>query len=123
MAIDYKWMSQGGLLLDGSGDIALTGSSLETIIAMTRTRLKAAIDGWQAYPGMGAGLEAFRGSTSDAATETNIQRAVLSAISTGFLPASMFTVNTLRIYGQIQVYVFINQQLIATASVATNTGG
>lgn len=127
MAQDYKWMSQGGLLLDGSGDIAFTSSALETIVSMTRTRLKATTNAWQLYPGMGAGLENFRGFTSDAEAEVAIQRTVLTSISSGFLPQSMFTVNTLRIYGQIQIFVFLNNQLIATSSVPTtvnnNTGG
>lgn len=124
MAIDYKWMSQGGLLLDGSGDIAFTSSSLETTIAMVRSRLKAAVNGWQLYPGMCVGLDNFRGNTSNSQTEADIQRAVLNSISSGYLPKSSFTVNTLRIYGAIQIYVFLNSQLIATSSIdTTNTGG
>ena len=123
MSQDYKWMSQGGLLLDGTGDISFTSSNLETIISMVRTRLKSAVNGWQLYPGMGAGLESFRGNTSNAEIEITIQRTVLNAISAGFLPASMFNVNTLRIYGQIQIFVFLNNQMIATSSVPTSTGG
>jgi hypothetical protein len=122
MSTDYKWMSQGGLLLDGNGDIAFTSSDLETTVSMVRTRLKAATDGWQAYPGLGAGLENFRGQTSNAETELSIQRTVLNAISAGYLPQSMFTVNTLRIYGQILIFVFLNNQMIASSSVPI-TGG
>lgn len=119
MAIDCKWMSQGGLMLDGNGDIAFTSTSLETVISMTRTRLKAATNAWQSYPGMGAGLEAFRGNTSNSEIELTIKRTVLSAISNNFLPSSVFTVNTLRVYGRIIVYVFLNNQFIASSSIST----
>ena len=126
MTIDYAWMSQGGLLLDGSGDISFTSSPLTTVIQMVRTRLKASTNAWQLYPGLGAGLDSFKGNTSNAEIEITIQRTVLSAISNNFLPQSVFTVNTLRIYGQIMIYVFLNDQLIASSSIQTintNVGG
>lgn len=120
MSIDLKWMSEGGLLLDGTGDISLTASNMETIVAMVRTRLKSAIDGWKLY-NIGAGLDKFPGNASDAALEITIKRQVLSSISAGFLPSSVFTVSTLRLGEEIQVYVYLNKQLIATASVTINT--
>lgn len=111
-------MSQGGLLLDGSGDIASTSTGMETIISMARTRLKATTNAWQQYQ-IGAGLDSFVGSTPNAATQTAIQKQVAASIS-GLLPASMFTVSTLLLGTQIQVYVYIANQLIATATVPTN---
>jgi len=117
MALDYKWMSQGGLLLDGTGDIAFTSTGLETIVAMVRTRLKAAVDGWQLYR-IGCGLDQFPGDTADTNTEVAIQRQVLNAISNGFLPASMFSVTTIKLGSVIQVYVYLNNQLIANTAVS-----
>lgn len=122
MSIDYKWMSQGGLMLDGTGDLAFTSSGIETIVSMVRTRLKTAVDGYKLYR-IGAGLDDFPGDTSDSVEETAIQRRVVTAISAGFLPQSVFQVSTLRLGGDIQVYVYLNNQLIAqtTVSLSTNT--
>lgn len=120
MAVDYKWMSQGGLLLDGTGDIAFTSTGMETIIAMVRTRLKAAVDGWQLYK-IGCGLQDYIGDPSDSNTELNIQRQTLNAISKGFLPTSLFSVTTLRLGDEIQVYVYLSNQLIATTTVSFNS--
>jgi|SRR5271166_2354183 len=115
MAIDFRWMSEGGLLLDGQGDLALT-TNMETVITMVRTRLKAAVDAYKLYR-IGAGLDRYPGNTSDADMEAVIQRQVTLAISAGFLPASVFQVTTLRFGGNIQVYVYLNQEMIATATV------
>jgi len=115
MAIDFRWMSEGGILLDGSGDIAMA-TNRETIISMVRTRLKAAVDGWKLYR-IGAGLDRYPGNTSNSDMETTIKRQVQLAVSNGFLPASMFQISTLRLGSVIQVFVFLNQQLIATADI------
>lgn len=120
MAIDYRWMSEGGFLLDGQGDIALT-TNLETVVSMVRSRLKAAVDGWKLYR-IGAGLDRYPGNTSDAEMEMTLQRQVTSAISSGFLPPSVFKVTTLRFGGEIQIYVYLNQEIIATASVSFTSG-
>ncbi len=115
MALDFKWMSEGGLLLDGTGDFAMATNS-ETIITMVRSRLKAAVDGWKLYR-IGAGLGRYPGNTSDSDMETTIKRQVQLAVSNGFLPASVFQISTLRLGSVIQVFVFLNQQLIATADI------
>lgn len=116
MSIDYAWMSNGGLLLDGTGDIAFTSTDIETVISMVRTRLKSAVDGWKLYR-IGCGLDNFRGDTSDSNEESLIQRQVISQISNGYLPPSLFTVSTLRLGGDIQIYVYLSQSLIATANI------
>lgn len=116
MAIDYRWMSQGGLLLDGTGDISFTANGLETIVSMVRSRLKAAVDGYKLYT-IGCGLDSFRGSTSDADTEAAIIRQVQSQLTTGFLPTAALTVNSLVLGEEIQVFVFLQNQLIATTTV------
>ncbi len=118
MSVDYKWMSNGGLLLDGSGDIAFTSSPIECATAMVRSRLKAAVDGWRLYR-IGAGLDSYLGNTSDTIAETSIQRRVISALTNKYLPASVFQVSTLRLGSVIQVFVYINKQLVASVSVDT----
>jgi len=119
MANDFAWMSQGGLLLDGTGDIQIS-SGMETIVSMVRTRLKSAVDGWKLYR-IGAGLDQFPGNTSDAEAEVAIQRQVLAAVSNGLLPPSAFLVTTLRLGSEIQVYVYLRDSLIGTASVNFNS--
>lgn len=119
MANDFAWMSEGGLMLDGTGDI-LMSSGLETVVSMVRTRLKSAVDGWKLYR-IGCGLDQYPGSTSDAEAEISIQRRVLSSISSGFLPASAFRVTTLRLGSEIQVYVYLRDSLIGQASVNFNS--
>ena len=119
MSLDLKWMSEGGLLLDGTGDIALS-SGIDTVISMVRTRLKADVDGWQLYK-IGAGLSEFPGNTSDAEAEITIKRRVLQSIANGYIPTSAFKVTTLRLGGVIQVYVYLRDQLIGQASVTFNT--
>lgn len=119
MANDLKWMSNGGLLLDGNGDLAVT-SGMETVISMVRTRLKAAVDGYKLYR-IGAGLDDFPGSTSDVEAEIAIRRRVMQAISNGYIPTNTFTVTTLRLGGEIQVYIYLKDQLIASATVNLNS--
>lgn len=119
MSIDFKWMSNGGFLLDGSGDLALTDSPMECAISMVRSRVKSAIDGWKLYR-IGAGLDDFPGSTSNATTEIAIQRRILSALSNKYLPSHSFDVKTLRLGSEIQVFVYLNKQLVIQATVNLN---
>lgn len=115
-------MSQGGIMLDGTGDIAFTDSPLDCVSQTVRSRLKSAIAGWKLYK-IGCGLEDFVGGTADVTAETAIQRRVIQALSTNYLPAGVFNVKTLRLGGVIQVYVYINQQMIASiqVDVSSNT--
>lgn len=119
MSVDYRWMSNGGLLLDGSGDIAFTESPEECAISMVRSRIKAAVDGWKQYR-IGAGLNDYIGNTSDAGAEISIQRRVLAALSNKYLPSSTFDVRTLRLGSVIQVFVYISDKLIAQITVTPN---
>lgn len=121
MSKDYSWMSNGGLLLDGNGDIAFTKSDMDTIISMIRTRLKSAVDGWKLYR-IGAGLDGFLGNTSDAEAEIAIQRQVIGALSRNYIPAGLLDVQTLRFGNEIQVYVFVTNQLVAQATVSIQAG-
>lgn len=118
MANDFKWMSNGGLLLDGTGDLSVS-MGMDTIVSMVRTRLKSAVDGWKLY-NIGAGLDEFPGNTSDSEAEVAIRRRVLGAISNGYIPTSSFQVSTIRLGGTIQVFVYLNSTLIADATVITN---
>jgi len=117
LAADFSWQSKGGLLLDASGDIALTASPWECLRSMVNSRLKAALDGWQLYQ-IGAGLEDLIGSTLNQELEITIQRQVEASLTQDFLPIGSFTVSTLAVGNQsIQVFVFIQNQLIASYSV------
>lgn len=113
---DFRWMSAGGILLDGSGDVATTLTSMEELETMVATRLKAAVDGWKLYT-IGAGLEAFPGLPVNANTELSIQRAVTSSLTRQFLSAGSFTVQTLAVGNSIELYVYLNQTLLTTTTV------
>jgi hypothetical protein len=113
---DFRWMSSGGILLDGNGDIATTLNSLEELESMTATRLKAAVDGWKQYA-IGAGLEAFQGQPVNTNTELSIQRAVTSALTRQFLPSGSFTVQTLAVGSTVEIYVYLNQTLITSTAI------
>jgi len=116
MTVDYKWQSQGGILLDGSGDIAFTSKPMESVVDMVRTRLKAAVDGWKLYP-IGAGMTSTLGQALTAEQEVALRKCVQSALSRDFLPVGAFTVQTMALGETVTVFVYLNSQLIASASV------
>ena len=119
MAVDFRWMSRGGVLLDSTGDVSFTQSPWECLRSMANSRLKAAFDGWKSYQ-IGADLENVIGSTVAAELETTIQRQVESSMSQDFLPMGSFTVSTLKVGNQAyQVFVFIQNQLVASTTVST----
>ena len=120
MAVDFRWQSRGGVLVDSTGDVAFTTSPWECLRSMANSRLKAAFDGWKSYPGIGADLENVIGSTVAAELETTIQRQAESSMSQDFLPLGSFTVSTLPVGNQAyQVFVFIQNQLVASTTVST----
>ena len=118
--VDWRWMSEGGLLLDGTGDIAFSDpTTTESLIDMVRTRLKALFTGWQNYR-IGADLQSLLGQPLDAELEARIQRQVTTARSTQLLPRGSFQVLTLPNGERISVLVYIGQQLIAMAALNSN---
>jgi len=68
-------MPQGGVLLDGNGDIALCDSALESVRDIVRSRLKADLNGWQLYP-IGADLQSQIGEMAPDELESAVQRLV-----------------------------------------------
>lgn len=115
--VDFRWMSSGGLLIDGSGDIACTASdSMESINSVISSRLKAALKGWKLY-NIGADLRERIGDTVSQETELAIRRQVTQCLSSSFLPAGSFQVETLSDGTQIHVYVYVNNQLVGKATV------
>ena len=78
---DLRWQSMGGTLVDGNGDLAVTLSPLEELGTMMATRIKGAINAWKSYPGIGAGLDRYRGNPTGITrdTELSLQRAVTAA--------------------------------------------
>lgn len=118
---DWSWMSQGDLLLAG-GDIATTNpSTLASLQDMVRTRLKAALNGWQLYS-IGADLAARLGDTVDAELNITLRRQVNNALTNQFLPRGSFNVQSLQDFQTITIFVYLNQSLIASATVNPQTG-
>ena len=83
---------------------------------MITTRLKAAVNGWKLYA-IGAGLDIYPGNPVNSNTELSIQRAVTASLTRQFLPSGSFTVQTLAVGNTIEIYVYVNQTLVATDSV------
>ena len=76
MSVDWRWQSNGGILLDGTGDIALTSDGTpESLLDIVRTRLKTTLNGWKLYR-IGADLETFLGELIDPELELSIARQV-----------------------------------------------
>lgn len=119
MAIDYKWMSQGGVLSDYTGDIAL-GTSNQGTLDLIYSRLKAAIDGWKLYY-IGANLQSYTGVVIDSTSQQSIQQSVTLALSNQFLPNGSFQVQTTSSGNEIDIYIFVNSALVSQANIS-NTG-
>ena len=115
--IDFRWMSTGGILLDGNGDIAVTSpDSLESVQDIVRTRLKAAFDGWKMYK-IGADLQAFMGNTVNDELEVTLRRQVTQVLSKQFLPRGSFQVESLAEGSSVRIFVYLDESLITTATV------
>lgn len=110
--------SGGGLLLDGSGEVATTPETgTDDIVRIVRSRLKAALHGWQLYP-MGADLPNLVGQTVGAELDITIERQVVQCLTyDGFLAPTDFSVQTLSYRGVLTILVYLQTTLIATASL------
>lgn len=115
---DFSWMSCGGCLIDGTGDLALATVE-DSLHDMIVTRLKAALDGWQLYR-IGADLEALVGNTVTDELEIAVRRQVEMALSRDLLPRGGFQVKTLVVGNLIQVFVFVQESLVATIQVTAS---
>ena len=115
------WMSQGGVLLDGTGDLALDSSVYNCFATMVRTRLKAAMNGWKLYPGIGADLKNLLGSANSNELQVALRKAATASLTNNFLASGSFTITSLGIDDQVSIFVYINQSLIATATVSTSS--
>lgn len=119
--VDWSWMSQGDLILAG-GDVATTDpTTLSSLQDMVRTRLKAALDGWQLYS-IGADLQARLGDTIDQELNITLRRQVNQALTNQLLPRGSFNVQSVLDHGTITLFVYINQSLIASATLNPQTG-
>src|ERR1039458_2602401 len=106
------------MLVDGSGDIACTDpSTLDSVQDIVKSRLKAALNGWQLYS-FGADLQARVGDTIDPELDVNLRRQVCRAMTDDFLPRNAFDVRTLAFGDTIQVMVYLNNQVIAQATLS-----
>jgi hypothetical protein len=116
---DLRWQSYGGVLIDGTGDLALTTSAQEEIETMVATRLKASLNSWKLYS-IGAGLDSFEGSPLGINQNTTlaIQRQVNAALTYQLLPAGSFTVSTVVFGNEVEVLVYIGKSLVASTTVS-----
>ncbi len=110
----------GGTLLDGNGDIAMA-SPKESLVDMVRTRLKADLDGWQLYR-IGADLERRVGDAVNAELELAIRRQVSTSLQKQLLPPGSFNIKTVATGQQVDLYVYVNEELLATANINRQTG-
>jgi len=114
---DFVWQSQGGVLIDGTGDLACTvESTIDSTVDVVRSRLKAALNGWKLYA-VGADLQAGVGQAIGPELELTLERQVTQSLSDGFLASSSFQVQTLATSGQVLVLVYLSGQLIVQAAV------
>ena len=114
---DFVWQSQGGVLIDGTGDLACTvESTIDSTVDVVRSRLKAALNGWKLYA-VGANLQAGVGQAIGQELELTLERQVTQSLSDGFLASSSFQVQTLATSGQVLVLVYLSGQLIVQAAV------
>ena len=116
--VDFRWQSQGGVLIDGTGDIACTDdSTMDSVVDIVRSRLKAALNGWKLYA-IGADLQSALGQSVSSELELTLEQQVTQSLSDGFLSQSQFQVETLAMGGQILVLVYLDSQLAVTAAVS-----
>lgn len=112
---DLLWQSNGGTLLDGTGDLAM-GNAEDSMKDMIRTRIRAALNGYKLYA-IGADLKRELGNANIAERETRIQQKVSSALTRGFLNPTAFSVETLAAGESLQIFVYVFQQLMVTATL------
>ena len=105
-------------MIDGTGDIACTDdSTMDSVVDIVRSRLKAALNGWKLYA-IGADLQSAVGQAIDPELELTLQRQVTQSLSDGFLSQSQFQVTTLVTGSKILVLVYLDSQLIVQAAVS-----
>jgi len=119
MLEDFGWTSRGGLMLDGSGDIAMTAvDGADSLISMVRTRVKAELRAWKLYT-IGADLQNRVGDLMGPELEIAIQRQVTRALTAdNLLPAGSFQVQTLPDLNRMYVLVYIGQTLITSVTLS-----
>ena len=116
--VDFCWQSQGGVMIDGTGDIACTDdSTMDSVVDIVRSRLKAALNGWKLYA-IGADLQSAVGQAIHPELELTLQRQVTQSLSDGFLSQSQFQVTTLVTGSKVLVLVYLDSQLIVQAAVS-----
>jgi hypothetical protein len=114
---DLQWMSAGGLVLDGTGDIALTINDYQDLQSMIVTYLQANSNSWQLY-NIGANLGSIPGNANNAEVEATVVKQIQSALS-GILPSGSFSIKTLQVGSLFDVYFYINSKLVATTTIDT----
>lgn len=117
---DWRWQANGGVLLDGTGDMALSGADgRESLYDMVRTRLKAAVNGWKLYQ-IGAGLQERIGDPMGVELEMALKRQVARALTAEFLPKGAFQTEVISTGELITIFVYVNKSLVAQALLAND---
>lgn len=118
--MDFAWTSNGGVLLDGTGDLAFS-SPTDSLYDMIRTRLKTDLDGWKLYR-IGAGLKSLIGQVNDAEVQTEVSRRINASLSNQLLPPGALIVKIVPLGPIIQAYVYVNQALVSSVSINKQDG-
>lgn len=107
-------------MLDGNGDIAMA-TPRESLIDMVRTRLQADLNGWKLYQ-IGADLDRRLGDAVTSEMEVSIRRQVQASLTKNFLAPGQFQVTTVAMGGQIDVFVYVQDELVATLQINREAG-
>jgi len=111
MAIDYNWMSQGGVLSDYTGDIAF-GTSDQGTLQLVYSRLKAALTGWKANMRLALIYNHLPGIVIDNTSQLAIQKNITLAFIKSISFQMDHSKSKLQLSGnEIDIYVFLNSGL------------
>jgi hypothetical protein len=118
--MDIAWMSSGGMLLDGTGDIAFTTSDFTDVLSMIATRLKADLGAWQSYPTIGANLKSLLGNVASQEINASAQKLISTSLTNQFLSQGDFVVKTILVGKLLNIYVYerITSALILSTTVS-----
>ena len=121
---DIRWMTAGGILIDGNGDIQLTDPEVpESLVDMILTRLKADVNSWKLYR-IGANLSRLVGEIVDPELELKIKRQISDSMTRdGLLAKGSFSVETIPSPAEVLAILYLAGEAVATVAVPRVEGG
>lgn len=122
--VDFRWQSNGGILIDGTGDIACTSNNtLESEIDIVRSRLKAALNGWKLYR-IGADLQERIGQFINPELDVALKRQVFESMTNdGFLKRDRLQAETLSHETTVHILVYVDGNLAGSAQIDLGSNG